>query len=318
MNNFSGYKKGVNLGGWLSQCDHTYEHYDSFITEEDITTISSWKVDHVRLPIDYELLEDDNGNYIEKGFSYIDNAVKWCRNAGLNIIIDLHKTAGYSFDKGENENGFFESPLLWERFYRLWEKLAERYAVSDGTIAFELLNEVTEQSYGPIWNGIVRNCIGRIRKYAPDTVILVGGYWQNSPDAVPDLDAPYDDKIVYNFHCYDPMNFTHQGAYWYEGMDTAFRMSFDECEPPVTPEFFIERFSRAYDAAEKNGTVLYCGEYGVIENAKPEDAVKWFRAINAAFDRLDISRAVWSYKEMNFGISDDRMNSVRSELIRYL
>lgn len=318
MVNFIGYKKGVNLGGWLSQCCHTKEHYDSFITEDDIIKISSWMVDHVRLPIDYDLLEDENGNFKGEGFAYIDNAVNWCKNAGLNIILDLHKTAGYSFDKGEGETGFFESPALQERFMKLWERIAERYAVSDGTIAFELLNEVTEQSYSVTWNKLIKSCIERIRRIAPDSYILVGGYWQNSPDAVPDLEAPFDDKVVYNFHCYDPMNFTHQGAYWYEGMDTKFRMSFDKCEPPVTPEFFIDRFSRAYEAAKKNGTVLYCGEYGVIENAEPADALKWFKAINAAFDRLDISRAVWSYKEMNFGLADDRMDGVRSELIRYL
>lgn len=205
MVNFTGYKKGVNLGGWLSQCCHTKEHYDSFITEEDIKKISGWMVDHVRLPIDYNLLEDENGFFLEEGFAYIDNAVSWCKNAGLNIIIDLHKTAGYSFDKGEGESGFFESLSLQERFMKLWERIAERYAVSDGTIAFELLNEVTEQSYGPTWNKLIKSCIERIRPIAPDSFILVGSYWQNSPDAIPDLEAPYDDKVVYNFHCYDPM-----------------------------------------------------------------------------------------------------------------
>lgn len=92
MTEFTGYRKGVNLGGWLSQCCHTKEHYDSFITEDDIKVISGWMTDHVRLPIDYNLLEDENGNFKEDG---------------LNIIIDLHKTAGFSFDKGENESGFF-------------------------------------------------------------------------------------------------------------------------------------------------------------------------------------------------------------------
>ena len=36
LKEFKGYKKGIDLGGWLSQCHHTYEHYDSFIKEEDI------------------------------------------------------------------------------------------------------------------------------------------------------------------------------------------------------------------------------------------------------------------------------------------
>lgn len=313
MNNF---KKGVNLGGWLSQCCHTKEHYDSFITEADIKTIASWNADHIRLPIDYNLVEDENGSFKEEGFAYIDKALKWSRNAKLNIVLDLHKTAGFSFDKGENESGFFDSPDLQERFIRLWEELAKRYTAND--IAFELLNEVTEPKYSDIWNSIVKRCIERIRKISPDTYIIVGGYWQNSPDSIPDLDAPYDDKVVYNFHCYSPMNFTHQGAYWYEGMDTAFRMTFEENDPPITPEFFIECFSRACKAANEKGAKLYCGEYGVIENAAPEDVVKWFKAVNSAFEQLGISRAVWNYKEMNFGIFDERMNNVRNELINYL
>ena len=70
--------------------------------------------------------------------------------------------------------------------------------------------------------------------------------------------------------------------------------------------------------AKKNGTVLYCGEYGVIDLAEPEDALKWFKAINTAFDRLGISRAAWSYKKMDFGISDSRMDNIRSEIIKYL
>ncbi len=316
MKNFNGYKKGVNLGGWLSQCVHTEEHYDTFIGAEDIKRIASWGVDHVRLPIDYNLIENDDGSVKESGYSYIDNAVKWCRENNLNIIIDLHKTAGFSFDKGENESGFFESETLQERFYKLWERLAERYAVSDNTVSFELLNEVTEQSYAGTWNRIIRRCISGIRKSAPDTIILVGGYWQNSPDAVPELDVPYDDKVVYNFHCYDPLEFTHQGAYWVEGMKPDFRMSFDESG--VTPEFFMKRFERAAEAAEKNGTVLYCGEYGVIDLASPEDTLKWFKAINEAFEKMGISRAAWSYKKMDFGLYDERLKGVINELIKYL
>ena len=36
MKKWNGYQKGINLGGWFSQCVYTEEHYDSFIKEEDI------------------------------------------------------------------------------------------------------------------------------------------------------------------------------------------------------------------------------------------------------------------------------------------
>lgn len=59
MKKFEGYMRGINLGGWLSQCaDYSEKHYSEFITESDIKTISEWGLDHVRLPIDYNVMFD--------------------------------------------------------------------------------------------------------------------------------------------------------------------------------------------------------------------------------------------------------------------
>lgn len=38
---------------------------------------------------------------------------------------------------------------------------------------------------------------------------------------------PADENIVYNFHCYEPLIFTHQGAGWIDTMPSDYRMSFD-------------------------------------------------------------------------------------------
>lgn len=316
MKKFNGYKKGVNLGGWLSQCCHTAEHYDSFIGREDIEKIASWGLDHVRLPIDYNLVEDAEGNTIEKGYGYIDNAIKWCGEFGLNLVLDLHKTAGFSFDKGENESGFFENNALRERFYRLWEKLAERYGKYNDRVAFELLNEVTDKSYITVWNEAIYGCIEKIRAIAPDATIIVGSYWNNSPDALPDLVKPYDDNVILSFHCYDPLIFTHQGADWVDGIDVSAPKSFDEKE--INPEYFEGRFSAALKTAEKYDAALYCGEYGVIDRVSPQDALKWYKAINAVFERLDISHSAWNYKQKDFGLSDKWIEPVIDELVKYL
>lgn len=106
MRRWIGFEHGVNLGGWLSQCDYSKDRLEHFIVEEDIKRISDWPVDHVRLPIDYNVLQDQDGTFIESGFEYVRKAIHWCRKYGLNIILDLHKTAGYSFDQGEKEAGF--------------------------------------------------------------------------------------------------------------------------------------------------------------------------------------------------------------------
>ena len=82
--------RGINLGGYLSQCEHNREHYENYINKSDIERIAGWGFDHVRLPIDYEVLETEEGEPIEEGYSIVDRAVNWCKECGLSIVLDLH------------------------------------------------------------------------------------------------------------------------------------------------------------------------------------------------------------------------------------
>jgi len=342
LKEFKGYHKGVDFGGWLSQCNHTKERYDTFIVESDFEVVSKWGVDHVRIPIDYNLVETESGEYIEEGFKYIQNAIDWCGKYGLNMVLDLHKTYGFSFDKGEGEKGFFEEEAYQERFYKLWENLAERYSKYSDRVCFELLNEVTSAEYSDTWNRISTTCIKRIRKISKDVKILIGGYWNNSAETVKYLPDPVDENIVYNFHNYDPIVFTHQGAQWIDGMPADLRVrentTFGEmkaimekyipqmaagfnivgkADRVLDAEYFKEVFAEPVRIAEERGCSLYCGEYGVIELASPEDKLVWYKAINEAFEYYNIGRSTWTYKEMDFGITNKELDGIRDELIKF-
>ena len=312
----SGFYKGINLGGWLSQCDYSEERLNSFITEKDFEVIASWGFDHVRLPVDYNVIQDAEGRMMEEGLARIDAALRFCEKTGLHMVLDLHKTPGFSFDPQEQEMGFFRSAPDQQRFYTIWESLAARYAGKSEMLMFDLLNEITEPAYLEDWNRISAECIRRIRVIAPDALILVGSYWNNSADAVKDLAAPADSRVIYNFHCYSPLSFTHQGAPWVPELDQSARPSFDESGIPA--DFFDKAFASAIRAAEDNNTCLYCGEYGVIDRATPEDTVQWYRTIHATFEKYGISRSAWSYKQMDFGLSDSRLDGVRDQLIPLL
>ena len=312
----NGFYRGVNLGGWMSQCDYSPERLEGFIREDDIARIADWGVDHVRIPVDYNVLEREEGGYRDEGFARIQRALDWCRKYGLNAVIDLHKTAGFSFDAGEKEAGFFESEKYQQRFLRLWAQIASRCGGEPEHVAFELLNEVTEQRFIAAWNRIAAACIAEIRRVAPRHIILVGSYNNNSAQAVPALDPPADGRVVYNFHCYEPLFFTHQGAYWVPELDNDKRPTFAEAALP--DDYFDTLFAPALEAARKNGAGLYCGEYGVIDRARPEDTVDWFRQIHAAFEKYGISRCAWCYKQMDFGLSDPRLDGVRGELLKLL
>lgn len=306
-----GFCKGVNLGGWMSQCDYSIARLDGFITEKDFEVLASWGIDHVRLPVDYDVAE-----LMDDGIARIRRAVDMAESCGLNVMLDLHKAPGYSFDAGEQESGFFDNRDYQERFFRLWEKLAEEFGRNHENVAFDLLNEITDPAYLPEWKRIAAECVSRIRRYAPENMIVIGSYNYNDVRAVKDLDAPQDSRVAYSFHCYEPHDFTHQGAYWDPGLDKEKRVAFRDSG--TTEELFEKLFESALSKAAEHGADLYCGEYGVIDVASPEDALEWYKVIHRVFERHGISRAAWSYKEMDFGISDARMDNVRNELLNCL
>ena len=322
MKKFDGYKAGVNLGGWISQFRQAKkEHFDSFITEEDIKQIASWGMDHVRLPIDYMVLEDDDKpfEYKEEGFSYIDQCISWCEKYKLNIILDLHRAPGYAFHS-LNENKLFDDQFLQERYIRLWQAFAKRYINYGNNVVFELLNEIVEPN-SDRWNKLSRQAIEGIRQIDKERLIIIGGNNYNSVDTLYELDKMEDNNLIYTFHFYQPHIFTHQKASWEELLkDLEFEVTYPSDQKLY--EAYLaksEEFKRRYSYAKKTdkdylrsllqpalnfakerNVTLYCGEYGVIDHAPMESNLKWHEDLSDLLIEYGIGRAVWTYKLMSF------------------
>lgn len=343
MKRFEGYLKGVNLGGWISQfSEYNKEHFETFITEKDIKEIASLGFDHVRVPVDYNVLEDENANIIESGFNYLENCRKWCEKEGLNMLIDLHECYGYSFDplkEDMDRKKFFYDEELQNRFFNLWKEIAIRFAPYYSHVAFEPLNEVVLLDVKDAWNKILTKYIKMIRSLSPETYIVAGGVCYNNVLTVSLLDIPVDDKIVFNFHCYEPLVFTHQGAYWQCEMPSDFRISYPKTLSEYKTEhikiyndnegalfkegireigqgFFEDIFAPAIEKAEKENVALYCGEYGVIDLADNDSKFNWLKDISKAFNKYQIGHALWNYKEKDFGFTGEKFAPLREKLLK--
>ncbi|EPQ32365.1 uncharacterized protein PFL1_00561 [Pseudozyma flocculosa PF-1] len=172
--------RGVNIGGWLvaepwitpSLFDNTGDnrvideytfgqyasnaegrlqnHWNSFITEDDFRQIAAAGLNHVRIPIGYWSLVPSQGEpYVRSNqLSHLTNAVRWARNYGIKVIIDLHGAPG-------SQNGFDNSgqkgSVRWPNSQNNADRakaaivvLAKRFSAGEyaGTVtAIELLNE---------------------------------------------------------------------------------------------------------------------------------------------------------------------------------
>jgi endoglucanase len=336
---------GVNLGGWLSQYrSYDHEHFQSFITRSDIETIASWGMDHVRLPVDYPVLEADDspGLYRQDGFQYIDNCMNWCRGYGLGVILDLHHAPGYTFTntlrpETKHLNILFTQEAAQERFINLWLAIVQRYHSAGISLIYELLNEVVLPDSTP-WNDLVAKTVAAIRKVDPQGVIMIGGNHYNAASELKNIRLLDDPRVCYTFHFYEPFLFTHQFAPWtevtrdynqsldYPGIYTGlqefidrapqFRTAYEwQVNRPIDRDLVLEFLKPALEFAGQSGRDLYCGEFGVISGAPADSRRRWHADLTDILRQYGIGRSVWSYKEMDFGLVDRHGKVIDPELV---
>lgn len=342
-----GFANGVNLGGWLSQYQaYDHDHFRTFITEQDIELIASWGMDHVRLPVDYPVIEDDAapGVPLESGYAYIDDCLAWCEKYGLSVVLDIHEAPGFTFTNDleaetKSKNTLFEDEAVQDRFVALWETIVRRYQHSPVPLVFELLNEVTTPTNAP-WNALAARTVAALREISADCVIMIGGTHNNAVSAMSDLIVFDDPHVVYTFHFYDPLLFTHQNAPWDPvmrawGRTPAYPGRLDGLEeflassPQYAPDheqylgvemnkdLLIELLAPALEFAAA-GRQVYCGEFGVADWIDPASRRAWMSDILGLLRERGIGTGVWSYKNMDFGIVDSDRKVVDPEYLRII
>lgn len=140
----------------------------------------------------------------EKYLKLIDQAVEWCTDLGMYIIIDWHTI-------GNLEMELFQDPMYEttkKETYEFWRTIARRYSQNNTIAFYELFNEPTLYfnqlgvATWSEWKKTNENIIKLIRAYDKETIPLVAGFdW--AYDLTPLLIEPIDaENIAYVTHPY--------------------------------------------------------------------------------------------------------------------
>lgn len=205
-------KRGVNLAGWFAQSPNGYSsvHTSTYIDDGDIALMARLGFDNVRLSIDPVQLEENprdeeglNADFMEA----LDRAVNMILAHRLAVLIDFH--AGYEY-----RAPLRDSDAAVEHLVGLWRSVSAHYAARDPErIFFEILNE--PGNIDPRrWAVIEQRVASAIRVVAPrNTIIATGPNGSSIADLLTQVPLK-DGNVIYNFHFYEPHEFTHQGASW--------------------------------------------------------------------------------------------------------
>lgn len=312
-------KRGINVSHWLSQSFMSPDKRATYFTEADMATIAEEGFDHVRLPIDETTMWDRDHNKIEANWEFFKNALDWCMKYDLKCIVDLHILRSHSFIVAPgHSNPLFSEPAAQEWLVEMWRQLSDfMCGYPTSSVAYEFMNEPVADNPQD-WNDLIAKVHSAIREKEPERFLVVGTNMQQSIYTYDDLQVPENDPyIIISFHYYHPMLLTHHKASW-----TEFRQFAGTCHYPgvmVTPEEYqaLDDYSKsivgdftkewnlemmeelirpAVEKAHSLGLQAYCGEWGAINLAPKEDAMRWFSDMVRIFDDLDVSWTVWDMK----------------------
>jgi aryl-phospho-beta-D-glucosidase BglC (GH1 family) len=318
--------KGVNFGGWFSQIDAIEAkdpaafqgmlgHIDQFLGEADFTRVKNWGFDHVRLPVDWSNLFTPEIETRTEVMERLDRAVQGIAASGLRLILDLHRCPGHDFEQALHaEQSFFTTPSLRRDCLQVWATLAERYGDIPGVI-LEPLNEPVAPD-AETWNTVKAELAREIRRFAPKATLLIGSNLWNHVNEFEHLTPIDDDNVIYSFHYYLPIVFTHQKAPWVPGK--AFKQSytypgtykFDEKDSHLPLEKGVwnkermrEVMSHVFQFREKYAANVACNEWGVYMGGPDRQSqLAWITDCLELFAENQIGWTYWNYKNLDFGL----------------
>jgi endoglucanase len=315
---------GINASEWFAQSgDYSVARTNRYTDAQDIALMAKLGFDHVRLSIDPVPLEQSprgadglNADFVGR----LDRAVDAMLGHGLAVIIDVHPEDNYKQQLRTSDDQV-------DQLTSVWRKLARHYANRDSDrVFFEILNE-PEVNDLYRWAGIQARIAAAIREAAPHNTILAAGANYSDIQDLLRLQPLADGNVIYNFHFYDPHEFTHQGASWglswwkythgipYPAVDNGMQELL-QAVPDAADRFTLENYwlnhwdgnhirlliDQAAAWAHENHVPLICNEFGVYRNfSDPISRANWIHDVRTALEADGIGWTMWDYRG-SFGV----------------
>ena len=194
-------------------------------TSNSLNMLKATGADVIRLSFGYTPLVNKTVPYGYNflAFNYLNNALNFCEENNMKVIINPHTTPGtVSNYTMSPTDPFWTDPSYQQYLYNLWDTLSNIVKTRGDVIyGLDLMNEPALPCCDlQIWNNIVVELTSIIRgngDYHPIIIQPFGyinsvGQYISRLNAMPELVLPADDDLIVSPHFYNPLAFSHQGV----------------------------------------------------------------------------------------------------------
>jgi endoglucanase len=294
--------RGINFGNALEAPREG--DWGVKIEAEFFEKIKQGGFEHVRVPIKWSAHAAKEAPYTidPEFFARIDWVLEQAEKNKLGVIVDMHHYE--ELDKRPDA----ELP----RAVALWKQIATRYKDRGDELYFELMNEPHDElNKEDKWTEVLPNLLAAIRETNPTRPVIIGPPWWNGIWALPKFKLPDDPNLIATVHCYNPHEFTHQGAPWAEGSDKWLGKKWTGNDEELKK--LRDEFDQAQKWAMEQKRPLYLGEFGVYEKADMESRARWTAAVAREAEKRGWSWAYWEFGA-GFGAYDREKEAWREPL----
>jgi endoglucanase len=286
---------------------------------------------HVRLPFNGEavMTRFSDPARSKAALDDLDRALDLLLDLDFVVSVDMHP--GGAFQKLHHD----EPETAFRALTDAWTSIAARIMRRPSERVFvELLNEPNVDD--AIWRDQAERLAATLRTLLPTTTFIAGPAPYQRVEALAAWRPLDDGNVVYAFHYYDPMLFTHQGLTWDDSDplsrlagvpyparrgDSAIARIIDDLrrrgETGLAEEFdraFARPWARATMESQfaplaawgrAHAVPIILNEFGVLRFKAPRAArLDWLRDVRSAAEANGFGWAHWDYRE-GFGLLDE-------------
>lgn len=262
---------GWNIGNTLDATPTETSWGQPLINQALLNGIKAAGFKSVRVPVTWSTHADTSHNIDPAWMARVTQVVKYARNAGLYVIINVHHD-GYEL----LNTTYAEQAKNNAHLAKLWTQIANNFKHHDDYLLFAGINEVGKsdtvwgqpkaQEWLDVVNGYNQVFVNTVRATGGNNAkrhLVVQGYETNIDISYASTVLPTDtiaNRLFFEVHYYDPYNFTINGdsSQWQWGASSTDPNAETWANEAYTDAQFDKMKTRFID----KGVPVIVGEYG--------------------------------------------------------